>query len=140
MSKDKGLLTFRRVLCVLNLCGVQFAGLLHTRHNDQPLDERAIRLEAFIVAAATRHRIDARILRAICFVESRYQINVVSPKGARGPMHLCGRRLLAMVFVIHTIRSRRSMPRRLFERCLRKFGGRVDLDVAAYNAGEGALL
>ena len=56
------------------------------RHNDRALHERAIGLEPFIVAAARRHGVDARILRAICFVESRFRINVVSPKGARGPM------------------------------------------------------
>jgi hypothetical protein len=33
-----------------------------------------------------RTGIDARILRAICFIESRYRINVIGPKGARAPM------------------------------------------------------
>src|SRR5687767_9983694 len=56
------------------------------RHYEQGLRERAIRLEPFIVTSAMRYGVDARILRAICFIESRYRINVVSPKGARGPM------------------------------------------------------
>ena len=56
------------------------------RHDDLSLHERAIRLEPFIVAAAQRYGVDARILRAICFSESRFRIDVVSRKGARGPM------------------------------------------------------
>jgi len=43
-------------------------------------------LEPFIVASAQRYGIDARLLWTLCFVESRFKIDCVSPKGARGPM------------------------------------------------------
>ena len=51
--------------------------------------------------------VDAGILRAICFIESRYRINAVSPKGARGPMQFMPDTAARYGFVIHTIRSRR---------------------------------
>src|ERR1051326_3333711 len=58
----------------------------HHRRRARSFDERAIRLAPFIVAAANRYGVDARILRAICFIESGFRIDVVSAKGARGPM------------------------------------------------------
>ena len=99
-----------------------------------------MRLEPFIVAAALRHGIDARILRAICFIESRYQINVVSPKGARGPMQVMPE--TAARYGLrdpHNPEQAIDAAARYFRDLLRKFGGRVDLAVAAYNAGEGTV-
>jgi len=92
------------------------------------------------VAAAMRYDIDARILRAICFIESRYQINVVSPKGARGPMQFMPE--TAARYGLrdpHNPEQAINAAARYFRDLLRKFGGRVDLAAAAYNAGEGAV-
>jgi len=107
---------------------------------DRSLRERAIRLEPFIVAAAKRHGVDARILRAICFVESRYRLNAVSPKGARGPMQFMPN--TAARYGLrdpHDPEQAIDAAARYLRDLLRKFGGRVDLAVAAYNAGEGAV-
>jgi soluble lytic murein transglycosylase-like protein len=104
------------------------------------LHERARKLEPLIVESAHRYGIDPRVLRIICFLESRFRINAVSPKGARGPMQ----------FIPETAkRFRLSNPHnpheafdaaaRYIRALLRKFGGRVDLALAAYNAGEGAV-
>lgn len=111
------------------------------RHDDRALPERVIRLEPFIVAAAKRYGVDARILRAICYVESRYRINVVSPKGARGPMQFMPR--TAARYGLrdpHDPEQAIDAAARYFRDLLRKFEGRVDLAVAAYNAGEGAVI
>lgn len=76
-----------RIVCVaLVIMSVGATLAAQDRHDDRALSERANRLEPFIVAAAMRHGVDAGILRAICFIESRYHISVVSLKGARGPM------------------------------------------------------
>jgi soluble lytic murein transglycosylase-like protein len=110
------------------------------RHDDRALHERAIRLEPFIVAAAMRYDIDARILRAICFIESRFQMNVVSLKGARGPMQFMPD--TAARYGLrnpHHAEEAIDAAARYFRDLLRKFGGRVDLALAAYNAGEGAV-
>ena len=110
------------------------------RHDDRVLRERMIRLEPFIVAAAMRHGVDARILRAICFMESRYRINAISPKGARGPMQFMpGTAARYGLRDPHNPEQAIDAAARYFRDLLRKFGGRVDLAVAAYNAGEGAV-
>jgi soluble lytic murein transglycosylase-like protein len=110
------------------------------RHDDRALRERAIRLEPFIVAAAKRYGIDARILRAICFIESRYRINAVSRKGARGPMQFMPE--TAARYGLrnpHNPEQAIDAAARYFRDLLRKFDGRVDLALAAYNAGEGTI-
>ena len=121
------------MMCVVMIVAAQ------DRH-DRALHERAIRLEPFIVAAAQRYGVDARILRAICFIESRYRINAVSPKGARGPMQFMPE--TAARYGLrdpHDPEHAIDAAARYFRDLLKKFGGRVDLAVAAYNAGEGAV-
>src|ERR1041384_5114159 len=128
------------ILCLTLMTTCVVTGVGQTRHDDRALHERAIRLEPFIIAAANRYRIDARILRAICFVESRYRINVVSPKGARGPMQFMP--VTAARYGLrdpHNPEQAIDAAARYFRDLLRKFDGRVDLAVAAYNAGEGAV-
>ena len=110
------------------------------RHDDRALRERAIRLESFFVDAAKRYGVDARILRAICFIESGYRINVVSPKGARGPMQFMPE--TAARYGLrdpHNPEQAIDAAARYFRDLLRKFDGRVDLALAAYNAGEGTV-
>src|SRR5678816_1904077 len=111
------------------------------RHDDRALRERAIRLDPFIVAAAKRYGVDARILRAICFIESRYRLNVISPKGARGPMQF-----MPDTAARYGLRDPHDPEQAIYAGArylrdlLRKFGGRVDLALAAYNAGDGAVI
>jgi len=130
-----------RILCVtLTMMSVVVTIAGQDRHNDQALRERAIRLEPFIVTAAKRYGVDARILRAICFIESRYRINEVSPKGARGPMQFMPR--TAARYGLrdpHDPEQAIDAAARYFRDLLRKFDGRIDLALAAYNAGEGAV-
>jgi soluble lytic murein transglycosylase-like protein len=110
------------------------------RHDDQMLEERVKRLEPYIVAAAVRYRVDARILRAICFVESRYRIDVVSPKGARGPMQFMpGTAARYGLRDPHDPEQAIDAAARYLRDLLKRFDGRVDLALAAYNAGEGAV-
>lgn len=129
-----------KILCVtLTLMSVVATVAAQDRY-DRALLERAIRLEPFIVAAAQRYGVDARILRAICFIESRYRISVVSPKGARGPMQFMPE--TAARYGLrdpHDPEQAIDAAARYFRDLLRKFDGRVDLALAAYNAGEGAV-
>lgn len=124
-------------LIMMSVVGVVAA---QDRADDRALHERAMRLEPFIVAAAMRYDIDPRILRAICFIESRYRIDVVSPKGARGPMQF-----MPETAARYGLRDPHNPEQAIdaaacyFRDLFRKFGGRVDLAVAAYNAGEGAV-
>lgn len=109
-------------------------------HDERALHERAKQLESFIVAAATRHNVDARILRAICFIESRYRINIISPKGAHGPMQFMPD--TAARYGLrdpHNPEQAIDAAARYFRDLLKRFDGRTDLALAAYNAGEGAV-
>ena len=130
-----------RTLCVmLTLISVLVTVAAQDGHDDRALRERAIRLEPFIVAAANHYGVDARILRAICFIESRYRINVVSPKGARGPMQFMPD--TARRYGLrdpHDPEQAIDAAARYFRDLLKRFDGRIDLALAAYNAGEGAV-
>jgi hypothetical protein len=110
------------------------------RSEGQSVHSRAREFEPYIIESANRYGIDARILRIVCFMESRFRVNAVSAKGALGPMQ----------FIPET--ARRYGLRNPFDPrasidaaahylhdLLKRFGGRVDLALAAYNAGEGAV-
>lgn len=107
---------------------------------DPALQARARRLDPFIIASAQRYGIDARILRTVCFIESRYRTEVVSPKGARGPMQFMPETAARYGLVNpHEPRAAIDAAARYLRDLLQRFDGRVDLALAAYNAGEGAV-
>ena len=56
--------------------------------NDVSIRDRARRIEPFITESSRRYGVDPRLLRILCFIESRYRLDAVSPKGARGPMQI----------------------------------------------------
>lgn len=111
-----------------------------TRERASSVQERAQKLEPFIVDSAQRHGIDPRILRVLCYLESRYRLEAVSPKGARGPMQFMPE--TAARYALrnpHDPKAAIDAGARYFRDLLRKFNGRVDLAMAAYNAGEGTV-
>lgn len=129
-----------RIVCVVLMMVAVVVVAAQDRRGDRSLPERAIGLEPFIVTAAMRYGVDARILRAICQLESGFRIDVVSPKGARGPMQFMPD--TATRYGLrnpHNPEQAIDAAARYLRDLLRKFGGRVDLAVAAYNAGEGTV-
>lgn len=111
------------------------------RSDDGPsVQERARRIEPFISESSKRYGVDARILQILCFMESRYRLDAVSPKGARGPMQFMPE--TAKRFGLknpHDPREAIDTAARYLRDLLRRFGGRLDLALAAYNAGEGTV-
>ena len=108
--------------------------------NDVSIRERARRLEPFIAESSRRYGIDPRLLRILCFIESRYRLDAVSPKGARGPMQFMPD--TAKRFGVrnpHDPQQAIDAAARYLRDLLFKFGGRLDLALAAYNAGEGTV-
>jgi soluble lytic murein transglycosylase len=94
---------------------------------------------------AQLHSLDPALLCALILEESRFQVQAVSPAGARGLMQVMpqtGRR------IARGLRMRRFSAKKLFDpevnirlgswyfaRMLEEFGGKVHLALAAYNAG-----
>lgn len=135
-------MTKRKLLSavVLLLCLIVGAVAQQRKQNEPFPDERAKLVEPLIVEAAKRYGVDPRILRAVCFTESRYRPNAISPKGALGLMQFmpdtAARYGLKNPF---DPRAAIDAGARYLRDLLWRFGGRVDLAVAAYNAGEGAV-
>jgi hypothetical protein len=94
-------------------------------------------------AVARRNEIDPLLLHALIHVESRHRTDAVSPAGARGPMQLMPQ--TAARFGVHTVGHLHEVPFNLaagaaYLKMLQgEFGGDLDLALAAYNAGEGAV-
>ena len=104
------------------------------------LQERARQLEPFILESAKRYGIDPRILSSVCFIESRYRLDAISPKGARGPMQFMPD--TARRYGLqnpHDPRAAIDAGARYLRDLLVRFNGRLDLALAAYNAGEGTV-
>ena len=94
-----------------------------------------------IALAARESAMDAALLHAVIHVESRYQQRAVSPKGALGLMQVLPD-TAARYGISDAGRSPRANLRAgtLYLRDLiQLFDGRLELALAAYNAGEGAV-
>jgi len=93
-----------------------------------------------MIESAKRYGIDPRILRTVCFIESRFRASAVSPKGARGLMQFMPKTAAAYGLQNpHDPKAAMDAAAHYLRDLLRKFGGRVDLALAAYNAGEGTV-
>lgn len=100
-------------------------------------------MAAMVRAASDRHQLNPALVSALIFVESRYRADARSPKGAMGLMQLMP--ATAARYGAYT-RADLLDPRVNVDigvRHLRalhdRYDGRVDLVLAAYNAGEGAV-
>jgi soluble lytic murein transglycosylase-like protein len=110
------------------------------RNADLSVRERAQRIEPFIIASAARYGIDPQLLRVLCFIESRYRLDAVSPKGARGPMQFMPDTAIRYgLRNPHDPQQAVDAAAKYLRDLLRRFGGRIDLALAAYNAGEGTV-
>lgn len=97
-------------------------------------------MEPLILDSAKRYGLDPRILRTVCFIESRYRLDAISPKGARGPMQFMPD--TARRYGLrdpHDARAAIDAAAHYLRDLLVRFNGRLDLALAAYNAGEGTV-
>lgn len=105
---------------------------------------RAARYHPAIRTAAARYSVDPRLLWTIGYLESRFEPRCISHKGARGMMQFIpatGRRygLVTRSDFHDPLRSIDAAAR--YVRDLNEmFGGRIDLVLAGYNAGEYAVI
>ena len=104
------------------------------------IQQRALSLEPYFVDSANRYGIDPRILRVLCYLESRFRPDAISPKGARGPMQFMPETAARYALINpHDPKTAIDAAARYFRDLLSKFDGRIDLAFAAYNAGEGTV-
>ena len=124
-------------LVVLLLVGISVNAQQEANYSIQ---QRAQSLEPYFVDSATRYGIDLRILRVLCYLESRFRLNAISPKGARGPMQFMPETAARYgLSNPHDPRPAIDAAAQYFRDLLSRFDGRIDLAFAAYNAGEGTV-
>lgn len=100
-------------------------------------------------AAATTHGVDYELLKALIVTESGFDAQALSPKGAVGLMQVMpatARRFGVSGDTRRTVAQKLADPAvnvstgtRYLRYLLDMFPGRLDLALAAYNAGEGAV-
>ena len=115
-------------------------GVQPGRASPDTLADRAKFYEPYIVEAAAKHQVDPRLLWIIGYLESGFQSNLVSRAGARGLMQIMpgtGARY-GLRDPFDPIASIQTAARYLSD-LQQLFGSRLDLVLAAYNSGEGAV-
>jgi len=96
--------------------------------------------EKLVREAAERHRIDPALVRAVIETESNWNPSAISRKGAVGLMQLIP--TTAQRFGVNDMYSPQQNVDagvRYLKTLLERYNGNLDLALAAYNAGEGAV-
>ncbi len=113
----------------------------HRRFRPNTLMRARARLyEPYIAAAAQKYGVDPRVLWTLAYLETRFRPELVSPKKARGLMQFIpGTAARFNLRNPHDAPASIDAAARYVRALTAQFGGRLDLVLASYNAGEGAV-
>jgi soluble lytic murein transglycosylase-like protein len=116
------------------------AGVAAVMPSDRSVD-RFTRYDPWIRQAATLYQIPEELVRAVIKAESDYDPRAVSPVGATGLMQLMPETAMRMqVRDIHDPRENIFGGVRFLRVLANDLNGDLALTIAAYNAGQGAVL
>ena len=98
------------------------------------------KLDGLIKQSGARHGVDPYLIFLVMEEESHFNARVVSAKGARGLMQLMPG-TGARFGVRHPFNAAESVEggTRYLKQLLQRYNGRIDLALASYNSGEGAV-
>jgi soluble lytic murein transglycosylase-like protein len=108
---------------------------------DLPSDADVRRFAPIVARAARVNGVDEALVHAVIFAESSYDPDAISPDGASGLMQLMP--ATAQHYGVRDLfdpAQNVSGGVRLLRDLLARFDGNVELAVAAYNAGAGAVI
>lgn len=114
---------------------------ISTAISDRTLLQSRRRYADMITRVAREQKLDPALLHAVVTVESAYNAQAVSPKGATGLMQLMpdtGKRY-GVTNLMDPLQNLRAGARYLRD-LLALFNNNLGLVIAAYNAGEGAVI
>jgi soluble lytic murein transglycosylase-like protein len=109
--------------------------------SDARVDSRVPKsLRPIIEEAGRRHGVDPRLVAAVARRESRFRTRAVSPVGARGLMQLMPR-TARWLGVKDSFNARQNVfgGTKYLKMLLDQYNGNLELSLAAYNAGPGAV-
>jgi membrane-bound lytic murein transglycosylase MltF len=101
---------------------------------------RARAYESNLIETSVKYGLDSRLLWTIGYLETRFDPKLVSRKGARGLMQLMPATAARFGATDpHDSKIAIDAAARYAVYLMKRFGGRIDLTLAAYNAGEVAV-
>lgn len=109
--------------------------------SDRPWSTGNSKIDSLIRYYGSQHGVDPYLIYCLMSQESSFSSGVTSPKGAQGLMQLMpGTAARYGVTNPYDVEQNIKGGTRYLKDLLKMFNGRVDLALAGYNAGEGAVM